>query len=272
MALRNCFSYWWFPVFSSLVWLGMLLGMLLYWVIDTDKQHYSSMKPGMTLPYISTIGAYELKPLFIAGSCVVTATLDISFLTERWLRHRGRLVPNQSIGEKILFGLSIIFAIVGTVGLICLSIFDTVRHPTLHDVFLLLFMGGYVISAIFICWEYQRLGIKNREHRHLRISFWIKLTFILVEIALGIAFGVLTFRKHQGIAAYFEWVIAFIFTGYVLSFAVDLYPATKTRSYSQRFPKPSLRDNVQGDPVSDESLPMQQQQPAYTRGRRLIHF
>lgn len=45
---------------------------------------------------------------------------------------------------------------------------------------------GYIISAIFICAEYQRLGIHYREHRILRISFWIKLAFIIVEIALAI--------------------------------------------------------------------------------------
>ncbi len=41
--------------------------------------------------------------------------------------------------------------------------------------------GGYIISAIFICAEYQRLGIHFRNKRMLRISFWVKLTFIIVE-------------------------------------------------------------------------------------------
>lgn len=52
--------------------------------------------------------------------------------------------------------------------LILLSIFDTVSHPELHDGFLLLFVAGYVISVIFICAEYQRLGIHFRQHRVLR--------------------------------------------------------------------------------------------------------
>lgn len=41
--------------------------------------------------------------------------------------------------------------------------------------------AGYVISAIFVCAEYQRLGVHFRQHRVLRVSFWIKLGFILVE-------------------------------------------------------------------------------------------
>jgi len=68
--------------------------------------------------------------------------------------------------------------------LILLTIFDTLRHPHLHDGFLVIFIGGYIITAIFICAEYQRLGIHYREYRVLRLSFWFKLFFILVEIAL----------------------------------------------------------------------------------------
>lgn len=147
-----------FPIISGLVWLGMLLGMLLYWVIDTDREIYPSMSPPQSIAYISDVGAYRLKPLFITG-CVITAVfLDLSFFSDRWLRHKGRLAPNTSTGEKVLFGLSIVFAILGTVGLICLSIFDTYRHSSLHLLFLLFFMAGYLLSAIFICWEYQRLG------------------------------------------------------------------------------------------------------------------
>ena len=119
------------------------------------------MDPKQNIAYISDVGASNLKPLFIAGCVITTIFLDISFLSDRWLRHRGRLVPNSTTGEKALSALTIVFAILGTVGLILLSIFDTARHPKLHDVFLLLFIAGYILSAIFICWEYQRLG--NRK-------------------------------------------------------------------------------------------------------------
>lgn len=42
------------------------------------------------------------------------------------------------------------------------------------------------MSAIFICAEYQRLGIHYRQYRILRASFWVKLTFIFLELALCI--------------------------------------------------------------------------------------
>lgn len=238
-------SYWVFPIFAGLVWLGTLLGLLLHctyiysfshslyaglsWcaclqyfspkgVIDTNYKIYPSMQGNQTIAYISDVGAQELKPLFITGSVITTVFFDISFLSDRWLRHKGRLVPNTTIGEKILSGLTIVCAIFGTVGLILLSIFDTARHPRLHDLFLGFFIVGYLLSAIFICWEYQRLGIRHREHRILRISFWIKLAFVLITIALAIPFVVLTSRGTYNPAAILEWVIAVVFSFYVFSF------------------------------------------------------
>lgn len=147
------------PVLASLVWFSTVLALLLYWLFGPERRpHYPSMEPGQYVAYISDVGASTLKPLFVVGCCVSAVLLDASFLADRWLRHKGRLVPNSTTGEKILSYLTIVFAVVGTVGLCLLSGFDTVRYPTHHDLFLLLFMAGYVLSAIFICWEYQRLG------------------------------------------------------------------------------------------------------------------
>ncbi|OLN84472.1 Protein sfk1 [Colletotrichum chlorophyti] len=236
------FSYWIFPIISGLVWLGMLLGMLLYWVVSTDYEFYPSMTKPQTIAYISDVGAYNLKPLFITG-CVLTAVfLDLSFFADRWLRHKGRLAPNVSMGEKVLFGLTIVFAIVGTVGLICLSIFDTYNHNSAHLIFLLLFIAGYLLSAIFICWEYQRLGQKYPEQRILAASFWIKLVFIIVELGLAVAFGTCNYKKLYNAAAILEWTVSFIFSFYIFSFMIDLWPAVRTRDKAKRFSKPEVRE------------------------------
>lgn len=96
---------------------------------------------------------------------------------------------------------------------------------------------GYVVSAIFICAEYQRLGIHFREHRVLRISFWIKLSFIFAEIALCIVFGVTMKTGHYNVSAIFEWIIALVYIFYVWSFIIDFLPATRTRHPEDRFPR-----------------------------------
>ncbi|KAK3327373.1 Frag1/DRAM/Sfk1 family-domain-containing protein [Cercophora scortea] len=222
-------SYWVYPIISGVIWLGTLLGLLIYWTTDAHREHYISMADSQSIAYISDVGASRLKPLFITGCVLTTVFLDASFLADRWLRHRGRLVPNTTRAEKILSALVIACAVVGTAGLILLSVFDTANHPRLHDIFLLLFIAGYIFSAIFICWEYQRLGMKYREHRVLRVSFWIKLVFVLVEVVLAIAFVSCTFTSHYNAGAVLEWAIAIIFSFYVFSFYVDLYPAVYTK-------------------------------------------
>lgn len=213
------------------MWLGMLLGMLITWATAYNHERYPSMETGQSIAYISDIGAFQLRPLFITGSVITVVCLDIGFISERWLRHTGRLAKNTSTTQKVLSICSILFAIAGAAGLILLSIFDTYDHPKLHDVFLLIFIGGYVISAIFLCAEYQRLGIHYKNHRILAISFWIKLAFIIVEVILAIVFVSTSYTHNRTIAAVFEWIIAFVYTFYVLSFVVDLLPSVRTKNH-----------------------------------------
>jgi hypothetical protein len=161
---------------------------------------YPSMQnnSNQTIAMISDTGAYRYKPLFIAGSTVMVVLLDLGMIAERWLRHTGDLLENTSWWQKALSIIAIIASIAGAAGIILLSCFDTYRHPKLHDRFLILFLAGYVISAIFICAEYQRLGVKYRRHPVLAASFWVKLAFILIEIALAIRkLACLLFCKHK---------------------------------------------------------------------------
>ncbi|PGH04432.1 hypothetical protein AJ79_07089 [Helicocarpus griseus UAMH5409] len=225
-------SFWVFPVIASCMWLAMLLTMLIHWGAVDGKPHYSSMEPNQTIAYISDVGAQGLKPLFITGSAVTAVFFNLSFVSERWLRHSGQLARNKSWTDKAFAIISIIFALAGGIGLILLSIFDTVNYSRAHNGCLVLFIAGYILSAIFVCAEYQRLGIHYRDHRILAASFWIKLAFIVIEIALAIAFGVTGQRTgKKNTAAILEWVIAFIYTFYVLSFIVDLLPSVRTRHH-----------------------------------------
>ncbi|KAJ5408318.1 hypothetical protein N7509_002201 [Penicillium cosmopolitanum] len=225
-------SFWVFPLISACMWVAMLIAMLVTWVVQGEP-HYASMD--QSVAYISDIGAQGLKPLFVAGSVVTVVFLDLAFLSERWLRHAGQLAPNKGKFDKACAISSLFFAVAGAAGLILLSIFDTLRHPKLHDGFLALFLVGYIISAILICAEYLWIGIFYRsQHRILLASFIIKLAFIIIEVGLAIGFGVCMNAKtthKKNIGAVLEWVIAFVFTGYVLSFVIDLLPSVRTRRH-----------------------------------------
>jgi hypothetical protein len=167
--------------------------------------------------------------MFIAMSAVSVVTFTLSFVFERYLRHTGKLTPNTSVWQKVYSGCATVAAIAGAAGLILLTIFDCKNHNKLHNIFLCVFIGGYIISAIFICWEYQRLGIRYRQHSILRNSFWVKLTFIILEICMVVAFGVCSKKHVWNVAAGLEWSIAFIYCCYVLSFFMDFLPAIRSK-------------------------------------------
>ncbi|KAK3070453.1 hypothetical protein LTR53_010440 [Teratosphaeriaceae sp. CCFEE 6253] len=229
-------SYWFLPLFAGCVWLATLLGMLGTWLAQ-GSPHYPWLHPSQHVTYISDVAVTKWGyPLFIAGSAVTVVIFDLAFISERWLRHKGRLAHNYSMVDKILSVCAILFAIVGAVGLVLLTIFNTRDHPTFHASMLVVFIVAYIISAIFICAEYQRLGIHFREHRNLRASFWIKLTFIFVQLALVIAFGVLQYNGRYNMSGYLEWIICLVYIFYVWSFIIDFLPAVHTKRPDHRFP------------------------------------
>jgi hypothetical protein len=158
MGPRGFFSYWVIPVISGVAWLATLLTLLLFWIINDNGEIYESMEDNQTFPYISDIGATEMQPVFIIGCFLTGIFLDAAFISERWLRHNGRLIANGSRREKIFSCISIGFAFIGTVGLVLLAVFDTRSHPRLHIMNLGLFILGYIASAVFICFEYRHLG------------------------------------------------------------------------------------------------------------------
>ncbi|KAG8623749.1 hypothetical protein KVT40_008725 [Elsinoe batatas] len=227
-------SYYIFPLISAFVWTGTLMAMLIYWAAD-GKPIYPSQSQGQSIAFISDVGAQLLKPLFIAGSAVTVVSFDLVFINEQWLRHKGRLAPATSKSERILGILASIASIAGGAGLILLSIFDTLRYPRVHRAMLAVFIVGYLLTAIFVCAEYQRLGMHQRQYRILRASFWIKLSWFLLFLGLAIAFVVTQTLDMWNTAAIIEWVIGFLFAFFVASFAIDFLPAMRTRSKEKRF-------------------------------------
>lgn len=144
-----------FSLTEALFSVGTLLAMLVVWLAQGSPK-YPEMSDGQRIAYISDIGASGLKPLFIAGSAVSTWSFFLTFLAERWLRHKGRLahvsmlgcvctqlcthtstpVQNTNWTQKILSFFAILFALVGSIGLTCLTILDSRNHNRLHDTFL----------------------------------------------------------------------------------------------------------------------------------------
>ncbi|KAL5598863.1 hypothetical protein BROUX41_003816 [Berkeleyomyces rouxiae] len=262
--LSGWISYWTLPVISGVTWLAMLLAMLIYWAGHQDAAHLISMEDDQTIAYISDIGALTLKPLFIAGSSVTAVFFAVSFIATRWLRHRGRLLPNVTMFQRVLISLNILSALVGMAGLIFLTIFDAHRHSNVHTICLVLFLLGFIFSAVFACWEFHSLRRYYTEEPLLRVSFWVKFVFIIVEGSLAITFGVLARQDEYDAAAVLEWIIAIIFTFYVFSYVMDLWPAVHTKKPEMRYKRSAQGQSESPDSTSISPQAMEEgsvQQP-----------
>lgn len=200
----------------------MLWAMIITWLAQGQPK-YTSMSPTQHIAYISDVGADVLKPLFVTG-CVITGVCF--FLSLCVMRLNQALVRRL---ERTLDVLSVLAGLLGAVCLILLSILDTRRHPHLHRMFLLLFMLGVVFSALFTTIEYRRLGKTFTQHPVLRWSYRFKIGIVVLEVLLSFAFGATMYGDKNSVAAVLEWLIAFVFTFYVLSFFFDLRPKARTK-------------------------------------------
>jgi len=215
-------AYIWIPFFGAFIWFGTLLSMLITW-FATGRPHYVSEDGNIA--YISDVGADILKPLFVTG-CVITAICFFaSLVTERLLRHHGRLIPIFRQRERVFGFLAVLSSFIGGLGLILLSILDTKRHPSLHRLFLLIFMLGVAFSAIFTIVEYRWICQDFRYFNQLRRAYLMKAVIAFILIVLAVAFGVCLYKNGTGVTdagAILEWTIALGFTFYLLTFTYDL--------------------------------------------------
>ncbi|KAG6918641.1 hypothetical protein DXG01_012760 [Tephrocybe rancida] len=95
--------------------------------------------------------------------------------------------------ELTLSILAIFGSLIGAAGLILLTVFDTLRYPTAHRIFLLVFIVGVALSAIFTVIEYRWISKGFREVRKLKIAYIMKAVIAGILILLAIAFAVTLF-------------------------------------------------------------------------------
>lgn len=236
------------PIFAWFITLWAMLG----WWLHAGRPQLPSMEE--TIAYISDIGATFLKPLFVVGAIITGLGFFATLLVDGLLRRAGILERTGRRGVRWLSYLSIASAFVGALGLILLSGFDTLRYPTEHDAFLAVFIIGVILSALFTIVEYSFLLRSPNVHRTTMLtwSFYGKIVVLVVEVILAIAFGVcLNNGNLYNPGAIIEWVVAFVFEFYLVTFWMDLHPANAVLDESRdggleaRMVDPSMRETAQ---------------------------
>ncbi|KAG6843088.1 hypothetical protein H0H93_002276, partial [Arthromyces matolae] len=101
---------------------------------------------------------------------------------------------------------------------------------------------------------YRWLSKGFREVRKIRIAYIVKAIIAGLLIFLAICFGV-TLYKNADVGAIFEWIIAFGFTFYLLTFFYDLRQAKGTRrgQYDKAQIRAGMGINAEEQPEMVES-------------------
>ncbi|OAV92042.1 hypothetical protein PTTG_05177 [Puccinia triticina 1-1 BBBD Race 1] len=231
-------AYVWLPLITGLVWFGMLVGLLLFWLVSAHGQKYRPDEGSIL--FISDIGAAHLS-WFTPGCTLVFLFYSITLLAERWLRHHQR-IP-QVVGKRQRFwGYSTALnGILGGFSLMMLSFLDTFNHPTAHWCFTFTFMIFIAISSFSQVAEVFFLHKEYPDRAHLKRNALLKFSIVSISAVLGVVFGSLymtcggkstTWRGNLllSASAICEWSVAFLLTFYFLTFTLDFWPAAKTSS------------------------------------------
>ncbi|KAH8552395.1 Frag1/DRAM/Sfk1 [Umbelopsis sp. PMI_123] len=234
------------PIFNFLAALSLFLSLLLLWVTSGAPKYKASES---NVVYISDVGAVY-KNLFIGLGTVIGVLYVVTLLVDYSLRRKKKIQPMRNRkSEKPLAITSIVFGVIACAGLILLTIFDAFNHSTLHWTFALIFFVGLAVSGAL---NVAEIGLLHKDHPKsplLKWSYRIKVLIIVLAVICLICMIVLmavcsrsankydaqgnlssTCNKEDTASALFEWCIAFLFSFYLATTTLDLWPYRENRA------------------------------------------
>lgn len=233
--MLGVFHHWWLPILSAVIWWGMLIALLSCWAAE-GHPHYAWMRhDDQYILYISDIAAGKLQPVFISCSAAQGVLFILSLAAEMYLRNNGRLRPNHRKYGQVCLGCAIGFAVVGQLGILFVSIFNTREFHDAHISLLVIFIVFVGISALFSVAEYAALDRDYTHKRHMIVGLWLKVGWFIVEFIIAVAF-VSSQHSHVNTPAVLEWTVSFVYPFYQLIMAWDLWPAyNKKKGHYPRY-------------------------------------
>ncbi|KAL8927220.1 MAG: hypothetical protein Q9208_002396 [Pyrenodesmia sp. 3 TL-2023] len=138
--------YYLLPLVGGTAWFFTLAALWGYWLGQGRPVYPSQLNPYVA--FISDIGAYRLKPLFIAGGTVTA----IAYAGTIFAAHHVRYDPDgygikDARWKKVLSIVALVAGVTASVGCISMTIFDTKHYTTLHRPMLLATFLGIALSA-----------------------------------------------------------------------------------------------------------------------------
>lgn len=228
------------PIVTFCLWITCIVGLLGLWRADG----FAVYVPGdATVVFISDVGAQH-KTFFIIFACLSAAFYMLTTLLERHLRHQRRIPGSTRARQTRLDIASVVFAVIGAIALILLSIFDDINYSTVHWSMTVVFLAGVAISVLL-----QTLQIFSLSKSHDDELYHLRAMAIVKSVILGVALCVLIafiglYASCRGdvqdnnsqcnrvvsAAGVCEWLMAFLLSFFFLTYIADFLPALRRAS------------------------------------------
>ncbi|KAI5957409.1 hypothetical protein CANMA_004413 [Candida margitis] len=242
--------YYLIPIVALVVWWGMLIAMLACWGAQ-GRPIYSFMNGEYQDPvYLSDIGATNLQPLFISCAGFQAIFFVGTLIAGMFLRKTNRIQPYVSYHQPRLAIASIILSIIGQLGILFVSIFNTKNFHHVH-----LAMVGVFIAFVFFacCCDFGISFVfgtnsslldpvhdtvifgKSRTSNLYFFSFMTKILWLAVAIVLAACFGYYMNVGNDSRSARFEWAICFWYGLLLILWSIDMIPSA-VRKYRSKHP------------------------------------
>ncbi|KAL9937095.1 hypothetical protein V8E36_004330 [Tilletia maclaganii] len=231
--------YWLAPVITTGAWLANIIGLLVLWTTVDDKREYEREEASVV--FISDVGAAH-HTFFIVLCSVTAAFYMLTTLLERHLRHQRRIPGSIRSKQTKTDIASVVCAIIGSLALIFLSIFDAFRYSRVHWSFTLLFIVFVALSVLLQSIQVFSLAKDHdeREYKLKRLAI-IKLG-IFALAAPVVAIFIITYAICQGeapdgdikcdkvvsTAAVCEWLVSFLLALFFATYIFDFIPARES--------------------------------------------
>lgn len=229
-----------FPIIASAAWFLTLTTLLIRWLSLGRPRYPGQVNP--LIPFISDIAAFRFKPVFVAG-CTITA---ICFVGTVFSVHHVRYstgfygLADDAAWRKTLSFIAMFTGFVSGACLFLLSVFDTFQKHEEHRYLLVGLFGGLALSSItteIVWWDetYKAARFPGLRKWYVRmLSMVNKATMltlstcfrcivnnflVLCITGFGVAFLVLLYTDYWHSAALMEWIITYLGSIWIGTFA-----------------------------------------------------
>lgn len=219
--------YWIMPLVAAACWWAMLIAYLAIWAAQGKPIYEFMNETDLNMIFLSDIAASgNIQPIFISLAGAQGLLFVLSLCVEMYLRDTRQLRPGAENRKHVRNSMiaAIICGIIGQLGILFVSIFNTRVFHHVHESMLVIFIVFVAISSLSSVAEYASLDKDYKLKRHVIVSLVARVIWFAVELGFAIAFGCLR-NINKSRQADMEWCLCFVYPLYMFIMAWDLWPA-----------------------------------------------